>query len=82
MAENSLTDFVSLINQQVISQEELLGYLSSAQALTYVALGEDFLNFDKFIINDYLFILNKIIGQARTMCEQSLDIWLKHHLVQ
>lgn len=81
MAENSLTDFVSLINQQTDSQEQLTEYLAKAQALIQVALGEDFLNYEKSVINDYFSILGDLIGQARAINGQLLDTLLRNHLV-
>jgi hypothetical protein len=80
MAENSLTDLVLLINHQTSHQERLSEHLSKAQALLNVALGEDFLNYNKSIINDYLSTLSGLIEQAKMISEQLLDTLLKNRL--
>jgi hypothetical protein len=77
MAQNSLTDLVALINQQANSQEILAECLSKVQALIHVALDDNFLDYENFIINDYLWALSDFIEQAKLLSEESLEALLK-----
>jgi hypothetical protein len=77
MAENSLTDFIDLINQQIDSQEKIIEYLSKAQVLVRVSLGEDFLNFEKSTLNEYLSIVEDLINLAKTGSEKAFDFLLR-----
>lgn len=76
MADQSLT-LLSLINQQVEDQELLSEYLLKAEALTQIALVEDFLEQPAKILYYYLWALNDIVERARVMNEQSLSVLMK-----
>lgn len=77
MAESNVTQFSSLINQQVESREALNEYLSKAEALTQISMGDDFLEHSPVILHYYFWILSDIIEHAKTMNENSLDVLLK-----
>ena len=64
MAETSVSDFMSLINQQVNSREELNICLSKAEALISVALSSDLTELPEVIIHEYLWTLSDLIEQA------------------
>ncbi len=76
MAQNSLTDLMALINNQICSQETLVECLSKAQALIYVAIGNEFLDHEPCTIHDYLWALSDFIEQARSLSEHVRDALL------
>jgi hypothetical protein len=75
---NISSQITSFIKQQLESQENLNECLVTAKALNQVALSEDFLTYEKFVIHDYLFGLNNLISQACSICEAQLDILLQN----
>jgi hypothetical protein len=77
MASNSVNDLLCLINQQVEFQENLSEHLHKAEAMTHVALGDDFLDCPQLIAHYYIWVLSDIIVKAKMINEQSLDILLK-----
>jgi len=77
MATNSLTDLISFINLQISTQETQREHLSKAKALISVALGEDFVNFEKSVIYDYLWVLNDLIAAAHDLGEKTLSAMLQ-----
>lgn len=77
MAENNLTQFLSLINQQVESRETLNEHLSKAGALAQIAMGDDFFDQSPLILHHFVWIMSDVIERAKTINEQSLDDLLK-----
>ena len=77
MAHHSLNEFSALINQQVEFQEILHEYLSKAEALSSVSLGENFLNYPLVTIHSYLWELSDLIEKIKQINEQSLNALLK-----
>lgn len=78
MADNRLKELLSLINQQIEFQENINEQLYKAEALTQVALGDNFLDSSKVIAHYYLWILSDIIEQAKIINEKALDVLLKY----
>lgn len=77
MANDSVAHLISLINQQVQSQESLSEHLHKAEAMAQVALGDGFLDCPESITHHYLWALSDLIERAKIANEQSLDILLK-----
>lgn len=77
MAEINVTQFLSIINQELESKESLNEYLSKAEALTHIAMGNEFLDHPAEILYSFLWVLSDIIEHARIMNERSLNDLLK-----
>lgn len=77
MADNSVTQLVTLINQQIESQENLSQHLSKAQALAHIAMDDGFLDYPASVVQFYLWVLSDIIDHAKGMNEQALNTSLK-----
>ena len=75
MAESSLSKYLNLINQQIISQEHLSEFLSQVIAMLDVALMEDFSAFDRFTVYHYLLAMDDIVIKTRNFNEQLLSNW-------
>ncbi len=73
MAVHMVNEVTSLINKQVDSHEEIQGCLLKAEALAHVALGEDFLEYSKTNIRNYLTALRDIIIQLKDLHESALN---------
>ena len=76
MAETSLNQLLSLINQQIESQETLNDQLTKVEALAYLAVSSDLLEHPKTIIHYFLWVLSDLIELARLTNEQSLEALL------
>lgn len=72
MDPSSLTDMMSLLNQQIATQEALANYLHKAKALTTVTLGINFLEYDNVTLHDYLWTLSDLIEDASILSEEIL----------
>jgi hypothetical protein len=79
MASLSLT-CLSVIKQQVRSQETLMEYLSKLTAMLHIALNADFLDSSKSIIHDFLWVLNDFANKAKEISECILNSLLKAEL--
>ena len=77
MADKIVTQFVNLINQQIISQEILREHIAKVEALVYVAMSEVFLGYTKSIGYHYLWVIMDIIEMAKVLNEDSLNSLLK-----
>lgn len=77
MADNSVTDFRSLINQQIHFLESILEYLVKAQVLINVALGENSLTCNDVVTYTYLWVLDDVIDNAKNTNEHSLNVLLR-----
>jgi hypothetical protein len=80
MAELSINQPASLINHSpslISLQERIWENLAKAEALTKVALSEDFSDFSDSTVHDYLWVLNDLIGYTRLLNENALDILIK-----
>lgn len=80
MAECSVSQLSSLINQQIDIQENLAEYLYKAEAIANVALSNDFHDYSPSIIHDYIWALCDLINQAKSLSEKSLDELFKNLL--
>lgn len=60
-------EFASLINDQIEAHENIHGYLLKAEALAHVALSDDFLDYNKSIVTEYLCALRDIIIQSKDL---------------
>lgn len=77
MANDSVTDFRSLINQQVHFHESVLEYLLKAQTLITVALGENSLGCKDTVTYTYLWVIDDVVNNAKNISEYALNILLK-----
>ncbi len=77
MAESSVSDFISLINQQIEVQETLSSHLSKIEGLFHIALSDYFLDCSKNIQYEYLHTLSELIYQARKRSEDILNFLLE-----
>lgn len=77
MAEIRVTDFHSLINQQVHFHESVLEYLLKAQALINVALGESSLVCNDTLTYTYLWVLDDVVDNAKNTSEHALNMLLR-----
>ena len=75
MAESIVTQFMSLLNHQVNSHQNLATYFSKIEALVQVALKND--TFPGVLAHDYLWVLSDIVSQARELNEDALSSLLK-----
>ena len=73
MVINTVSEILSLINEQIEFQEELYEYLLKADALSTIALSEGFLDYKKSIINNYLWAMSSIIMKAINLNEKSFN---------
>jgi len=73
MATDSLNEFSSFVNQQMVLIEDLYEHLSKASALMQLALHYDFSEFPPEIIHNYLWALGDIIQNAYTCSVHSLN---------
>lgn len=77
MAMHMVNEVTSLINDQIDVHEKIQGHLLKAEALAYVALSIDFLDYDHSLINEYLGTLHDIIFQSKQVNECALDDLMK-----
>jgi hypothetical protein len=78
MAESSVSDFASLINQQIEVQEILSSRLSKIEALLHVALDDHFLDCSKNTQYEYLYTLSDLVYQSLKHNESALNFLLKY----
>jgi hypothetical protein len=74
MADTSVTHLLALIHQQIDYQEDLSNCLSKAEALTKIALSNDFFDCSDEIKHNFLWTLNDIIDNAKMINEQTLSL--------
>jgi hypothetical protein len=73
MATDSLNEFSSFVNQQMLSVEDTNEHLSKASALMEVALRYDFSEFSEKTIHNYLWALSDVIQHAYSCSARSLN---------
>jgi len=73
MAKSSLSDYLPLLNQQIVSQELLSEYLLQVEAMFDVAFCGDLLAHKKATVHHYLSSMHGIVNQAREFNEQQLN---------
>jgi hypothetical protein len=78
MAKESVSDYLSLLEQQVFSQELLLEYFFKIEAMLEVSLCSSFLEQPKFVIHDYLWALNDFAKGGKALNFAILDVLLKN----
>ncbi len=76
MADSSVTDYVSFINQEIESREVLTGLLVQAEALAVIALSNDFFDYPRRTLNAYLSTLSDIIEGAIRLNEEAVNALL------
>lgn len=81
MDMGSVNEMTSLIKKQVESHEKMQGYLLKAEALAHVALSEDFLDYSKPIVSEYLVTLRDIIIQSKSFNDYLLRNLMFVHIV-
>ena len=73
MAQGSLPDYSSIINQFIASQEALLECHFKAEAMIEILLNSSFLIRPR-ALHDYFWALSDMIDQAKVLNEQLLKI--------
>ncbi len=74
MANNSVTQLISLINQHVEEHEAISEHLLKAKALIGVALDADFAGLPKVITHGYLWVLSDLVEQAAKLNEDTTQV--------
>ena len=69
----SLSDHLSLLNEQTTSQAHLSEYLFQVSALFEIVLNTHFLYLKKATVHYYLSVLNDIVSEAKDFSEQRLN---------
>lgn len=77
MNEEMLSNYESLLNHQVASQEVLLEYHVKAKAMLKVLLGANLHGYSISMVHDYLTVLDDVISRAQRFNEKLLDISIK-----
>ena len=77
MNQNSLTEYLSFINHQIISQEELLEYHLKASSMLKVLLESNLPSYSYSTIHHYLWGINDIISRAKSLNESLLSVLMK-----
>jgi hypothetical protein len=80
MAKLSINQPTFLINHSpslISLQEKIWENLAKAEALTNVALSEDFSDFPDSTIHDYLWVISDLIGYTRLLNENALDLLIR-----
>ncbi len=77
MAEHSITQLLSIINQQIDSQEKLNTYLSKVETLLEFAMSDGFLGYSTASIYYYIWVVSDIVERAKISNEESLNVLLK-----
>ena len=77
MASTSVSDFVSLINQQLNSREELNTYLSKVKALINVIIDSNLLDLPETTLYEYLCALSDFTNEAININEGALGLLLE-----
>jgi hypothetical protein len=86
MAKTTINQPTTLINNpsslEISLQEKIRENLAKAEALTTVALSEDFFEFQDYLLHDYLWALSDLIKRAIRFNEKALDILIKQNYPQ
>jgi hypothetical protein len=77
MSQNSVTEYLSFLNHQIISQEALLEYHLKAGAMLKVLLESNLHQYSYVTIHYYLDGLSDIISQAKDLNESLLNALIK-----
>jgi hypothetical protein len=74
MANRSLSDFTSLINQEIIIKEKLHACLSKADALLDVGMNTNLFELSKPTIYGYFWALHDLMGESLKLNDEALHI--------
>ncbi len=77
MNQNSLSEYYSFINDQIIFQEKLLEYLLQAESLFKVLLESNLSRYSYSVLHNYLDSISDTIIRARYLNEAVLNKLLK-----
>lgn len=77
MYQNSLAEYLSFINHQVICQEELLECHLKVNAMLKVLLESNLPNHSHSTMHHYLWGISDIINQAKSLNESMLAVLMK-----
>lgn len=69
---------LNLLDQQKTSHESLSECFLKAEALINVALSCDFLDYPETTVHSYLWVLSDIVGRAKKLNEESMNLLLNH----
>lgn len=79
MAMISVSDFSSLINQQLELQQQMEIYLCQLEALIAVArLSDEFTDFNQQTLQNYLWAIGDLVVSATNNNQQSLNTLLQY----
>ncbi|MBS0359558.1 MAG: hypothetical protein JSS53_09830 [Proteobacteria bacterium] len=78
MAMSIINDLTSL-NPHIQQQEALNTQLSKTRALVQISLSEDFLDYDKSIINNYLWMMSDSVDISYKLSEEILNFLLQNY---
>jgi hypothetical protein len=74
MDQNKVTDYLLLIKGLIDSQESLLEYHSKIEAMVEMALAKDLINYSAGKLHDYLWVVNDLVGKAKELNRELLDM--------
>ena len=77
MANQSLTDITSVINQQIDTQESLSEHLCKLEAILCATSAERLVEYDEFILQNYLWALCDMTIKIKNLNEKALLSMLK-----
>ncbi len=77
MNQNSVTDYLLLMNNNIIAQETLLEYHLKAEALLRVLLSSKLSSYSLATLHHYLWNLSDVIVKAKDLNELLLDTLVK-----
>lgn len=74
MDQVRLSEWLSLMEQQLASQEVLLEYHFKLEAMVEMMLAKDLIDYPPAMLHDYLWVVNDLIGKAKELNEDLLDL--------
>lgn len=84
MEQAKTSQFFSLIQKQIVSQESLLEYHFKLEAMIEMILTKDLIDYPPAMLHDYLRVINDLIVKAKELNKYLLDLIIKtsHHKLQ
>ncbi len=77
MDQNQRLNCLSLTKSQFVSQEALLEYHAKIEAMVEMMLAKDLLDYPREKLHDYLWTISDLIGKARKLSSELLDMLTK-----
>jgi hypothetical protein len=76
MDQVRLSEWLSLMKQQLASQEVLLEYHFKLEAMVEMMLAKNLIDYPPAMLHDYLWVVNDLIGKAKELNKDLLDLIL------